>query len=313
MDISIRVERASLTAVRTPLLVVNLFEGVDEPSGATGAVNDALGGLIARLISDGEIKGNAWRDHDRSQPGRPLTPRSRPRRRGRAREARRPRPRSPARGLGDGGPQGSRSAPRPLCDYPPRRRRRRPRLRLAAKTVLEASLLSLYTYIHYKTPPETPRPTLDEIVVVERDDDRAEVIEAAAAEAALLVDAVNLARDLSQAPGNVMTPTVLADRAREMAEARGLAIQVWGKDELREQGMNAILAVNSGSAQEPALRDDEVRLRQRGREDAGRGRQGHHLRQRRHLDQARRPHGEHEARHVRRGRGDRLPARPRPT
>jgi leucyl aminopeptidase len=43
----------------------------------------------------------------------------------------------------------------------------------------------------------------------------------------------------------------LADRAREMAEARGLAIQVWGKEELREKGMNAILAVNSGSAQEP--------------------------------------------------------------
>ena len=48
-----------------------------------------------------------------------------------------------------------------------------------------------------------------------------------------------------------MTPTVLADRAREMAEARGVSIQVWGKDELREHGMNAILAVNSGSAQEP--------------------------------------------------------------
>jgi leucyl aminopeptidase len=36
-----------------------------------------------------------------------------------------------------------------------------------------------------------------------------------------------------------------------MAESRGLSCQVWGKDELRERGMNAILAVNSGSVQEP--------------------------------------------------------------
>lgn len=32
-----------------------------------------------------------------------------------------------------------------------------------------------------------------------------------------------------------MTPTVLADRAREMAEARGVSVTVWGKDELRER------------------------------------------------------------------------------
>src|SRR5690349_17144396 len=57
MDVAVRVDRASLTSVRTPLLIVNLFEGVDRPSGATGAVDDALGGLIGRLIADGEIRG----------------------------------------------------------------------------------------------------------------------------------------------------------------------------------------------------------------------------------------------------------------
>jgi leucyl aminopeptidase len=87
--------------------------------------------------------------------------------------------------------------------------------------------------------------------VVEREADRADPILWGAGDPAALVDAVNLARDLSQAPGNAMTPTILADRAREMAEQRGIAIQVWGKEELREKGMNAILAVNAGSAQEP--------------------------------------------------------------
>jgi leucyl aminopeptidase len=251
MDVSIRVERASLTAVRTPLLVVNLFEGVDEPSGATGAVDEALGGLIGRLISDGEIKGSLGEItiiHNQGERLRLAADRVAVVGLGKrddldlealrvasATAARKARDLGLGRyatvlhGAGAGGLDS----------------------RLAAKTVLEASLLSQYTYVHFKTPPEAPRPTLDEIVVVELDHDRAEVIEAAAAEAALLVDAVNVARDLSQGPGNVVTPTVLADRAREMAEARGVAIQVWGKDELREHGMNAILAVNSGSGQEP--------------------------------------------------------------
>jgi leucyl aminopeptidase len=251
MDVSIRVERGSLTGVRTPLLVVNLFEGVDEPSGATGAVDEALGGLIGRLIADGEIKGSLGELtilHNQGDRARLAAERVAVVGLGKrddldlealriasataarkARDLRIGRYATVIHGAGAGGLDS----------------------RLAAKTVLEASLLSLYTYLHYKTPPDDPRPKIDEIVVVERDDDRAEAIQQAAEEASLLVDAVNLARDLSQGPGNVITPTVLADRAREMADARGLAIQVWGKDELREHGMNAILAVNSGSAQEP--------------------------------------------------------------
>ena len=53
----IRVQSASVTEIDTPLLVVNLFEGVTTPSGATGAVDSALGGQISRLIADGEIRG----------------------------------------------------------------------------------------------------------------------------------------------------------------------------------------------------------------------------------------------------------------
>jgi len=41
----------------------------------------------------------------------------------------------------------------------------------------------------------------------------------------------------------------LAETAREVADKYGLEITVWGKDELRTRGMNAILAVNAGSAQ----------------------------------------------------------------
>jgi leucyl aminopeptidase len=60
-------------------------------------------------------------------------------------------------------------------------------------------------------------------------------------------------RDLSVGPGNYVTPTLLAETAREVATAQGLEIVVWGKDELSAHGMNAILAVNAGSAQPPAF------------------------------------------------------------
>ena len=38
-------------------IVVNLFEGVTAPGGATAAVDKALGGTLAKLIEKGEIKG----------------------------------------------------------------------------------------------------------------------------------------------------------------------------------------------------------------------------------------------------------------
>ena len=53
----IKVVRDDVTQLKVPALIVNLFEGVEEPGGATGAVDQALDGAISQLIADGEIKG----------------------------------------------------------------------------------------------------------------------------------------------------------------------------------------------------------------------------------------------------------------
>ena len=53
----IKVESGDITKHPAKAIIVNLFDGVKKPGGATGAVDKALGGGISGLIAEGEIKG----------------------------------------------------------------------------------------------------------------------------------------------------------------------------------------------------------------------------------------------------------------
>jgi len=55
--LKIKVIVGDIQGIEADALVVNLFEGVERPGGATGAVDEALGGAIVKLIEQGEIKG----------------------------------------------------------------------------------------------------------------------------------------------------------------------------------------------------------------------------------------------------------------
>src|SRR5215203_1186425 len=55
--VTVRVESGDLASATAEAIVVNLFEGVTAPSGATGALDEALGGQISALIDDGAITG----------------------------------------------------------------------------------------------------------------------------------------------------------------------------------------------------------------------------------------------------------------
>ena len=69
----------------------------------------------------------------------------------------------------------------------------------------------------------------------------------------IVAGAQNFARHLVNEPGNVLTPTVLAERTRAMCDEAGLACDVYGMDKLKELGMGAFIAVAQGSAEAPAL------------------------------------------------------------
>ena len=247
----VRVEQRSATEIETPLLVVNLFEGVTAPAGATGAVDGALGGLISRLIADGEVTGEAASLTVVHVPdGAPLKARRvavvglgkaaefdlEAARIAAATAARKARDlkvdsfATIAHGAGAGG-------------LPPAE---------ACRVTVEASLLAVYRYEQFKEATKSKH-QVTEMVLIEADADRAGAFGPVAELAVATCAAVCRTRDLSVGPGNFVTPTYLAEQARAVAQEHGLAITVWGKDELREHGMNAILAVNQGSVQPPTF------------------------------------------------------------
>ncbi|HYN15224.1 MAG TPA: leucyl aminopeptidase [Terriglobales bacterium] len=85
--------------------------------------------------------------------------------------------------------------------------------------------------------------------------DRA-VLEKALAEARVMGESQNFTRELVNEPGNRMTPTMLAERARSMvAEVNSphLTIEVFGPEKIRELKMGAFWSVAQGSDEPPQL------------------------------------------------------------
>jgi leucyl aminopeptidase len=72
-------------------------------------------------------------------------------------------------------------------------------------------------------------------------------------EARIVGESQNLTRDLANEPSNRMTPTVLGERARKMAQEVGLKCEVYGADKIKELKMGAFWGVAQGSDEPPAL------------------------------------------------------------
>ena len=99
------------------------------------------------------------------------------------------------------------------------------------------------------------------------------------------------------------TPEYIADRAAEVAKEVGLEIEILDPAGLKARGYEGCLRVGTGSAHPPRMVILRHVPRKASQGDRGPGRQGHHLRHRRHQPQARRPHVGDEGRHGGRGRG----------
>ena len=243
----IRAIAGDVASIETGALIVNLFQGVTSPEGATGAVDAALDGAISKLIDEGEIKGKknemtlihtlgkmpadrivvaglGKQDKFSAEVVRQVM--------GTAsrfvRSLNVKKAATIAHGAGIGGmdPQTS------------------------GQAVAEGAILGLHRFDKYKTMDSDPS-NIEEMVVVERDADKVAEIQAGIDKGRILAEATNFARDLGNEPANVLTPTELADRARAMADAVGLDFDVLAREQMEELGMGALLAVAAGSNRPP--------------------------------------------------------------
>lgn len=117
-------------------------------------------------------------------------------------------------------------------------------------SMVEGARLGLYKYLPYKTQEKDDRAEMPRLEIICDPADYT-LAAAEARKANIIADAVCFARDLVSAPGNEMTPSILARQARKIADGKKLVCAVLGKAKLKSLGMNALLAVAAGSHEPP--------------------------------------------------------------
>ncbi len=118
--------------------------------------------------------------------------------------------------------------------------------RVSARSVIEGARLGHYTYDKWRTTESKPSKLKTLTLCMPIPKGERELGEATAS-------AIMLARDLVNEPPATMTPRILADQARWVAESGGLDVTLFDKAALNEKGMRLILAVSAGSSEEPRL------------------------------------------------------------
>ena len=119
-----------------------------------------------------------------------------------------------------------------------------------ARRVVEIFSLHLYTFDQLKKDAEKAKKQWQVQIAVDSRSDLAEARDGANMGQAI-AEGVNFSRDLGNLPGNICTPTYLANSAKELESYDQLSVEVLEEEEMAELGMNSLLSVSRGS-REPA-------------------------------------------------------------
>lgn len=243
----IRVECAELTTLKCDLLVVNVFEGVKKPAGATAEVDKKLNGLVSRLIKEGEIDGKLGKvtlihcngdlktrkvavvglgkqDKFDLEAVRTVAAAAIKQ----ARDVKAKEIVSVVHGTGAGG-----------LDHEE-----------AAKALVEGSVLGVYKFSGYAKEKEVPDFEVGQLILVDCRQASIKAISRGARLGLIIADAETHARDLVNEPSNRMTPSAFARLAGHIAKINKLKFTSLDP---KKEGMELIWAVAKGSNEPPRL------------------------------------------------------------
>jgi len=118
--------------------------------------------------------------------------------------------------------------------------------------VVQGLELGAYRFTKYLTGERRPKAELGQVTIcltgeaprnAKQQVDRAQAIAAG----------VNLARDLSNEPPNLLYPDALAAQAEAMSKETGLDVEVFDYEEIQRRGMQLLQAVGQGSERKPCM------------------------------------------------------------
>jgi leucyl aminopeptidase len=120
-----------------------------------------------------------------------------------------------------------------------------------AQTVAVGAVMGLFELDKYRTKDKENREIKSVTVVIEGADKKA--VERGAERGRIIGESTNFTRDLANEPGAWMTPTIMADRAKQVAKQFGLSFDVLDQKQMEKLGMGSLLGVARGSDEPPKL------------------------------------------------------------
>ena len=244
----IAVAGGGITAQGADTYVVQVFEGTRQLSTEATTVDRGLGGTIARMVADGLITGRSGEltvlPASRRLKAKRVMVVGLGKREAIAIDAVRERAGNVSRRLRDLNAGHVAISTQELTSA----------LDPAAlgRTLAEAFTMGLYRFDrHHTRAQDRPRHQIDRITFVEPAARRVAALRGGAAEGVILGEATNFARDLANEPANLMTPTIVAARAQQLAAETGLECTIIERAEAERLKMGSFLSVANGSAQPP--------------------------------------------------------------
>lgn len=245
----IKVEAGDITRHPAKAIIVNLFDGVSSPGGATGAVDSALGDGISQLIAEGEIKGKSGEITVVHTLGKI------------------PSPRVLVSGLGKADKFDVNTI-RNLTGAAMRRARGVGATSAAtilhgagiaglepeacAQAIAEGAVLGAYRFRRYKSgSQDDDMKEMATLTIVESDKSKLTAIRRGVERGQIMAQAANHTRDMANEPANALPPAALAERAQTLAAEAGLECEVLDEKQIKKLGMGALLGVGVGSIQPP--------------------------------------------------------------